>query len=97
MKVVFLASCAQDLVWIRRYYESVFPEGKQNAALQFRKIRAAIAANPAIGVTVGFGEHVREFQVTRTPFSYLYRVQPHHIEILRIFDNRAHRPDQPIP
>jgi plasmid stabilization system protein ParE len=32
---------------------------------------------------------VREFPIRRTPFAVLYRVQPDHVEILRIFDQRS--------
>lgn len=89
MNIVYLESCAKDLAWVRHYYANIFPLGKQNAAVQFRKVRAAILANPDIGVTVGFGENVREFHVVKTPFSYLYRIQTDCIEVLRIFDNRS--------
>jgi plasmid stabilization system protein ParE len=93
MRIVYLRSCVRDFKWIRHYYSSVFSEGERNASGQFKKIQSVLAANPFIGATVGFGDEVREFHVPRTPFSYLYRIKPDRIEILRILDNRAKRPD----
>jgi plasmid stabilization system protein ParE len=91
MRIVYLKSAAADLLWLNHYYGSVFPEGKIRAKEQFRKVRAAIASNPCIGVEIDLGESVREFHVPKTPFSYLYRIKKDRIEIMRIFDNRGLR------
>jgi hypothetical protein len=69
MRLVYLVSSADDLAWIRRYYASVFPAGKDNAAEQFRKMRAILLSNLGIGKSIGFGEAIRELHIPKTPFS----------------------------
>jgi plasmid stabilization system protein ParE len=91
MKLVYLQSAAKDLLWMKRYYEAVFPQGKVNAATQFHKVRSAIISNPYIGIEVGFGERIREFYIPKTPFSYLYRIKDNQIEIMRVFDSRSNK------
>jgi plasmid stabilization system protein ParE len=87
LRVVYLDSALQDLVWWRRYYGSVFPEGRPNARTRIRKVVAALEANPHLGRPTDEAD-VLEFVIARTPFSLLYRVKDDVIEILRLWDNR---------
>lgn len=90
MKLVYLESAQKDLFWVRRYYESVFPEGRQRAQQQFKKIEVLLAENPFVGHKT-HREQVRELSIPKTPFSYIYRVREHQIEVLRIWDERQER------
>ena len=87
MRVVYLDSALPDLVWWRRYYTSVFPEGRRNAAKRIRKAVASLEANPYLGHPTDEA-NVLEFVIARTPFSLLYRVKGGTLEILRLWDNR---------
>jgi len=92
MKLVYLESARDDLLWLRHYYESVFPEGRAKAKKQFRSIESLLLSNPFIGHET-HREDVREFSIPKTPFSYIYRIQHQQIEILRIWDERRERVD----
>ena len=87
MKVIFLRSALPDLVWMRRYYSTVFPQGAVQAQSQFKATRKLIAENPGIGHAGLAGEDL-EFPILRTPFSIVYRDRPGQIEILRVRDQR---------
>jgi len=89
MNIHILASAKADLRWFKRYYMQVFPAGRENADHQFRALLALLKSNPDVGERVDAFPGVREFPIRRTPFSVLYRVQPKHIEILRVFDQRS--------
>ena len=89
MKLVFLQSCTSDLVWMRRYYRSVFPQGSVLAQQQFIKTKNLIKTNPYIGEAIPEFEGAREFPVIRTPFSIIYRIHEGRIEVLRVVDNRS--------
>lgn len=89
MKLVFLASTKADLRWFKRYYVSVFPQGRSKADKQFLALQKALKANPFIGHPSDITEGTREFPVLQTPFSFIYRVREDRIEILRVIDNRA--------
>ena len=91
MKIVFLKSAARDIAWFRHYYRAVFPEGRQNAKVQMRKIQTLLAANPQLGKPSEHGTEEREFSVPRTPFSLVYRVMPDQIEVIRLWDERQGR------
>ena len=90
MKIVYLASARDDLIWLRRYYEEVFPEGYSKAQAQYRANKQLLRENPFIGHKTHH-EGVRELSIHRTPFSIIYRVGTDQIEILRIWDERRHR------
>ena len=91
MKIIYLQAALQDMVWFRKYYASVFPAGKRSARRVLLQTEGLIADNPLIGQATSPDSHTREFPLLHTPFNMLYRVTPDHIEILRIFDNRAER------
>lgn len=89
MKVIYLAQALRDMSWVRKYYAEVFPAGRSNARSQLRKTETLISENPMVGhpsETIG---GAREFHISRTPFSFLYRVTKEHIEIVRVIDNRS--------
>ena len=77
--------------WFRAYYERVFPEGATKAQTSLLRAQALISENPAIGSPVG-SRAARKFPVRRTPFTFVYRVRPDHIEILRLLDQRGSAP-----
>lgn len=87
MKIAFLPRAQIDLVWFRRYYERVFPEGAEGARSQYRHALAVLRNNPEIGHPTDEGN--RTFVVLRTPFSFEYRIANGRIEILRVRDGRA--------
>ena len=89
MKIVFLPSAQRDLVWFRKYYERVFPEGAAGARLHYRRSLAILKDNPRIGhPTEDIGN--RALPVLRTPFSIVYRLAPGQIEIIHVRDGRGH-------
>ena len=90
MKIVYLKSARDDFLWMKQYYDVVFPEGEKTAQNQFHAIENLLLTNPFIG----HGTHlknVREFGIPKTPFSIIYRVQPDRIEVLRVWDQRQDR------
>lgn len=90
MKIVYLASARDDLVWMRTYYTRVFPEGSARAREHFRSAKRTLAANPELGRITDVAT-VRELQIARTPFSIIYRLDRGRIEVLRVWDGRAER------
>ena len=87
MNIVYLESSRDDLLWMRHYYESVFPEGRSRAQKQFHAVENLLLANPFIGHET-HRKDVREFLIPKTPFSFIYRVRPVRIEVLRVWDER---------
>ncbi len=90
MHIVYLESTVNDLTWMRHYYETVFPEGLKKAQQQFHATEALLTDNPFIGHPT-HRKGVREFSIPQTPFSYIYRIQPNRIEVLRVWDERQDR------
>ena len=88
MKLIYLDSTKSDLAWYRTYYSSIFPAGARRAAVQYMLAIANLADNPHIGQLVAEGG-VRKYSIPRIPFSIFYRVTEQHIEIIRIWDQRA--------
>lgn len=88
VKIVYLQSTVQDLLWFRHHYRSVFPEGSHKAQAQVRAMLAMLAANPYAGHRSDTGAPVRELHIPRTPFTLIYRVTPEQIELLRVWDMR---------
>ncbi len=89
MKIKFLKSAALDITWMRRYYKSVFPEGSQTARKNYHAARLAIMANPHIGHSVEYIIDARAYSISRTPFSFIYRVKDDVIEVVRVLDSRS--------
>ena len=91
MRLVYLPAAVRDLLWLRHYYERVFPEGAAGAAGARARIRAMerlLRDNPHAGRPT-HREGVRRLTIRRTPFFVVYRPTPERIEILRVFDGRA--------
>ena len=87
-KIVVLATARKDLAWFRRYYKSVFPEGKLNASAYFEKIVFLVAERPFAGEVI---ENVglRRFPIPKTPFILIYRIATDNdLELVRVLDGR---------
>ena len=91
MQLVFAPSTHADLLWMRRYYARVFPDGAKRAAEQYFRVLGVLRENPLIGHPVEEMPGVREFPVPRTSFSFIYRVVGDQIEVLRVWDQRGDR------
>lgn len=89
MKVIYLAHALRDMNWVRRYYSQVFPAGRSSARLRLRKTELLISENPMVGHPSENMNGAREFHISRTPFTFLYRVTNDNIEIMRVVDSRA--------
>lgn len=87
MKVVFLPSARKGLLWFRRYYARVFPEGSGRAKSSYGIMLKTLAAHPEAGREVG--AHSRIYPISRTPFAVVYRVRSERIEVLTLLDMRA--------
>ena len=88
MKLIYLDSTKPDLAWYRAYYGSVFPEGAQQAAARYIRAIDNLQGNPYIGHPIG-QDGLRKLTIPKTPFAVFYRVTRDHIEIVRIWDQRA--------
>ena len=90
MKVVYLESTQNDLLWFHEYYTAVFPEGANEALKKYKFIENLLADNPYIGKPYP-DEDARKLVIPKTPFSYIYRVNGDCVEILRVWDDRQHK------
>lgn len=88
MKLIYLDSTKPDLAWFRAYYGSVFPEGAAPAATRYVKTIDILQSNPYIGRPIG-QDGLRKLSIPKTPFSVFYRVTEDHIEVVRVWDQRA--------
>ena len=88
MKVAFLDSAHEDLAWFRKYYERAFSEGAAGARLQYRRALANLKDNPRIGHVTEEPE-IRALPISRTPFSFIYRIARDRIEVIHVRDGRA--------
>jgi plasmid stabilization system protein ParE len=91
VKIVFLASARQDLDWYVEYYANVFPEGGRNAKQRYLKTKALLRRFPEAG-RKSEEDGLHELVIQKTPFMFVYAIQDAHIEILRLWDQRARRP-----
>ncbi len=91
MEIIFLSQSRDDIRWFSSYYLTVFPEGASNGYEQMDAALQMLKGNPYVGKPTDEID-VREVQVTRTPFSLIYRVTKLNIEIIRVWDNRGDRP-----
>jgi plasmid stabilization system protein ParE len=87
LRVIFLASTADDTLWFRRYYRQIFPSGAVAARDSLKRTLALIADNPMVGQPTHRSGN-RKFPVLRTPFSVVYRISDDRIEVLRLLDQR---------
>jgi plasmid stabilization system protein ParE len=96
MKIVFLPSSLEDLEWMKRYYQTVFPAGKPKAAKRYRNALAVIRNNPKAGVPSEVVDTLREHPILNTPFTLIYQLTETEIRILYVKDQRSnkflHRP-----
>lgn len=91
MKIIYLASTYKDIIWVTRYYTNVFPEGRLKFREEFYVIEKLLMANPEMGKISDFGQSIREMIIPKSPFSFIYRVLPDKIEVLRVWDQRQNR------
>ena len=92
MKIIFLPSAANHLLWFRNYYTAVFPEGAAKAMQQIERLMELLEVNPYLGQP-GKVEGTRRKPIPRTPFVLLYRVTQTQIEVLRLRDSRQGHDD----
>ena len=92
MKIVFLGGTEDDLAWMRKYYQSVFPDGRRNAVRHYRAALKLLHANPMIGHAME-GTSIRRLIIPRTPFAFYYRIRNDQIQVVRVFDQRS----EPLP
>lgn len=91
MNIVFLETTKNDFIWLRDYYERIFPQGKKQAQQQFKSINKLLKENPLIGHQSEHG-NVLEFSIPNTPFAYIYRIKDKQIQVLRVWDERQQKP-----
>ena len=89
VKVVFRASCVGDIDWFRKYYGSVFPQGRPNAKESYRRALRTLQTHPETGNTVHGSSAARELHIPRTPFSFIYVIEDEAICVIRVLDGRA--------
>lgn len=87
MKVVILRSALTDVLWMRRYYSQIFPEGARRAEAQLNGAKRLLSEQPYAGHSRA-EDGTLEFPILKTPFSLIYRVGEDKVEILRIRDQR---------
>jgi plasmid stabilization system protein ParE len=90
MEIVYLSETQADYLWMYNYYTLIFPEGKRRAEAHFDAAERLLSENPHIGRQIS-DDGVRELAISRTPFSFIYRIKLEQIEVLRIWDGRADR------
>lgn len=88
MRLVYLASAARDLLWLRHYYDRVLPEGAAGARARIQATERLILGNPHIGRRT-HRAGLRRLPIARTPFFIVHRATDERIEILRVVDGRA--------
>lgn len=93
MKLVYLPTAFSDVVWMRRYYRDVFPQGAKKAREHLFAIERLIMENPHIGQPFRAG---REIPITRTPFTMIYRVRGDTIEVVHVWDARRNPDDMQL-
>jgi toxin ParE1/3/4 len=91
MRLVYLASSARGMQWLRHDCQRVFPAGAASAAQRIRATERLILDHPYAGRPTGRPD-VRRVIVARTPFFLLYRLRDDRIEILRVVDSRSFDP-----
>jgi plasmid stabilization system protein ParE len=88
MRLVYLASANDDLAWFQEYYGSVFQAGSERATRRYVRAVATLCEHPYIGRPVG-ETGLRAYSIPRLPFAIIYRVTRDHIEVVRVWDQRA--------
>jgi len=97
MKITFLPSALDDLEWMKRYYQAVFPAGKPLAAKRYRSALAVLRNNPKAGAPSEVVDSLREHPIPNTSFSLIYQLTKTEIRIFHVKGQRSikpiHRPE----
>lgn len=88
VKLTYLDSAQESLVWFFDYYTRVFPEGGANAAFHLIETEELLRAYPFSGRPSKV-EGVRERRVSYTPFNLVYQLRDDEIEVLFVRDTRS--------
>lgn len=88
MRLVYLASANDDLAWFQEYYSGIFHAGSEHATKQYVRAVTTLSDHPYIGKPVD-ETGLRSYSIPRLPFAIIYRVTQDHIEIVRVWDQRA--------
>jgi ParE toxin of type II toxin-antitoxin system, parDE len=91
VKIVFLETAQLDVIWFREYYRLAFPAGKSNAAIQVKESKLLLKTYPQVGNPLDTVD-LCELPILRTPFVLIYRIRHDEIQIVRLWDQRAERP-----
>ncbi|MDD9892386.1 MAG: type II toxin-antitoxin system RelE/ParE family toxin [Gammaproteobacteria bacterium] len=92
MLIRFLATAKTDLIWMRQYYTSVFPQGDDAARKHYQTALSLLVENPYMGRPSEANEGARELVIANTPFTFIYRINQPYIDILRLWDQRQDQP-----
>lgn len=90
MRIIYLSSTVPDVIWMRRYCASVFPQGERKARQHLEAVERLITENPRAGKSIG---DARERPISHTPFSLIYRINGDTIEVMRVWDQRRNSDD----
>ncbi len=63
--------------------------GRAKADERYLTTLKVLSQNPLAGHISETVSGAREFHISRTPFSFLYRVREVNVEIMRVVDNRS--------
>ncbi|NOX74771.1 MAG: hypothetical protein GXP03_14515 [Alphaproteobacteria bacterium] len=74
---------------MKRYYETVLPAGKPQAAKRYRNALAIVRDNPKAGAPSEVVEKLREHPIPNTPFTFIYQLTKTEIRILHVRDQRS--------
>ena len=88
MKIIYLKSSIDDIEWMKFYYSNIFLAGKKEAIKHLKRAELMIINFPEIGRLYDEKLWVRELVISKTSFSFLYRINGDNIEILRLWDQR---------
>jgi len=91
VEVIYLSGTIPDINWLTYYYGEIFPAGRANMRTQLYATEKLLEENPYIGRVFEEVDGVWEIQISKTPFSLIYRVTGLHVEILRVWDQRRDR------
>jgi len=91
LKIEYLDTSEDGLLWMTRYYARVFSAGRKNGRAQFAKATQQLLENPLVGRKFDGLENIRECKITRTPFSIIYTVVGDVIYVIDVRDQRGLR------
>jgi plasmid stabilization system protein ParE len=91
MQIIYLESSLDDIEWVRFYYRNIFPSGKKEVIRQIKTAEQLLSNYPDIGQSYDDNKNIKELVISRTPFTFIYRIKSEKIEILRLWDQRGNR------